>query len=50
VPVSPTDRERPAANDDADRTPIDLFKDPLWLLAMAMGVFFALVAALIAAG
>lgn len=35
---------RAAAKDHAARTPFDTFKDPLWMLAIAMGVFFVLMA------
>lgn len=48
--LAPADRERPAANDDVARTTLDDFKDPLWVLAIGMWIFFALMAALIAAG
>jgi len=41
---------RATAKDDAARTPFDPLKDPLWMLAIAMGAFFALMAAVITLG
>jgi hypothetical protein len=41
---------RAAANDDAARSPIDIFKDPLWMIAIAMGIFFGVAALILALG
>ena len=38
-----------AANDDTEAT-VDLFRDPLWVMAIALGVFCAVVALVIAFG
>jgi len=38
------------AKDDAVRTPLDPLKDPLWMLAIALGAFLALTAAIITLG
>ncbi len=45
--VQPGVRENAAANDD---TRMSIFSDPLWGMAIASGILFAILAALIAIG
>lgn len=45
--VPPGAREHAAANDDSR---ISIFSDPLWGMAIATGILFAVLAALIAIG
>lgn len=49
--IPPAVRGHAAANDDDARSAFDILKsDPLWAMAIGMGVFFGLMAALIAFG
>ncbi|MGH8286035.1 MAG: hypothetical protein ACRETT_09740 [Steroidobacteraceae bacterium] len=52
LPVSVPQRlhSRSAANDERARGVFDNFKEPLWAIAFAMAIFFAVTAILIALG
>lgn len=39
-----------AANDDAKAAFENFFKDPLWMIAIAMGIFFGVAALILALG
>ena len=41
---------RPAANDDAEAAPEEREPNPLWMITIAMAVFFGIMAALLIAG
>ena len=49
-PHAPHAGARPAANDDAEAAPEEREPNPLWMITIAMAVFFGIMAALLIAG